>query len=126
MRSPGGCLAATASVLQMARQLQTAQQHIEAYPSVAEDAQTNPLRKAVHLLQRTVNSLHGTMEISDQQAALTCLGHAADIYTCYQPLHQKAFPAPVVSVKVFIKFCGRLAGGPVRRFFHILISRNLP
>jgi len=71
-------IAATASVLQMARQLQTAQQHIEAYPSVAEDAQTNPLRKAVHLLQRTVNSLHGTMEISDQQAALTCLGHAAD------------------------------------------------
>jgi hypothetical protein len=71
-------IAATASVLQMARQLQTAQQHIEAYPSVAEDAQINPLRRAMHLLQRTVNSLHSTMEISDQQAALTCLGHAAD------------------------------------------------
>jgi hypothetical protein len=56
------------------------------------------MRKARHLLQHTVNSLHSTMEISDQQvkcarelhhiakcnrqligqAALTCLGHIAD------------------------------------------------
>jgi hypothetical protein len=56
-------ISATASVLQMA----SAARHIDVYPSVAEDAQTNPLRKATHLLQRTVNSLHGTMEISDQQ-----------------------------------------------------------
>jgi hypothetical protein len=65
-------IAATASVLQMARQLQAAQQHVDAHPSVAEDAQTNPLRKAVHLLERTVNSLHSTMEISDQQVRACC------------------------------------------------------
>ena len=83
-------IAATASLLQMAKQ------HCDAHESVALDAQTNPLRRAQYLLQRTVNSYHSTMEISDQQvreystwvrthvieicvqAAFTCLGHAAD------------------------------------------------
>ena len=55
-----------------------ARQHRDQHPSVADDAQTNPLRKSIHLLQRTVNSIHSTMEISDQQAAFTCLGHNAD------------------------------------------------
>jgi hypothetical protein len=55
-------LAATASVLHMAKK------HIDSRPSTAEDAQTDPvMRKARHLLQHTVNSLHSTMEISDQQ-----------------------------------------------------------
>jgi hypothetical protein len=54
-------IAATASILEMA------QRHISAHPSVAPNAEDDPLRKAKYLLQRTVNSLHSTMEISDQQ-----------------------------------------------------------
>jgi hypothetical protein len=65
-------ISATAAVLHMARQ------HVITYPSVAVDAIDNPLRNATYLLQRTVNSIHSTMEISDQQAAFTCLGHNAD------------------------------------------------
>ena len=56
-------IAATASILEMA------QRHINAHPSVAPGAEDDPLRKAKHLLQRTVNSLHSTMEISDQQVS---------------------------------------------------------
>jgi hypothetical protein len=60
-----------------------ARQHTITHPSVAPDAVDNgdgfnPLRNATYLLQRTVNSIHSTMEISDQQAAYTCLGHNAD------------------------------------------------
>lgn len=65
-------ISATAAVLHMARQ------HTTAHPSVAADVGDNPLRNAQYLLQRTVNSLHSTMEISDQQAAYTCLRHNAD------------------------------------------------
>ncbi len=50
-----------------ASMLVAAQQHIQAHPSVAADAQTSSVRQARHLLTNTVNRTVSALETSDQQ-----------------------------------------------------------
>jgi hypothetical protein len=54
-------LMATASMLV------AAEQHVQANPSRAADAQTSSVRAAKHLLTNTVNRVVSAMEVSDQQ-----------------------------------------------------------
>lgn len=55
-----------------------AQAYIDQHPSVAPDTGTAK-RTAQHLLTNTCNRITGAMEVSDQQAAMTVLGHTADL-----------------------------------------------
>jgi hypothetical protein len=64
---------ATASVLI------AAEAHCKANKSRAADAVTSSVRAAQYLLTNTVNRVVSAMELSDQQAALTALGHPADL-----------------------------------------------
>lgn len=56
-----------------------AEAHCKKYGSRATDADKNALRAAQYLLTNTVNRVVSAMEVSDQQAALTALGHPADL-----------------------------------------------
>jgi hypothetical protein len=64
-----------------------AKKHVDTYPSVAPNSGT-AIRTAQHMLTNTVNRIVGAMEQSNQQAAMTALGHSADIssatfWVCY-------------------------------------------
>jgi hypothetical protein len=65
-------LAATASAFALAMR------ETKRKPSVAEDAGT-PRREAMHVLERTINSLSVTQELSGTQAAAIVLGHPAEM-----------------------------------------------
>jgi hypothetical protein len=56
----------------------SAKAYIDKHPSIASDTGTAK-RTAQHLLTNTCNRITGAMEVSDQQAAMTVLGHTADL-----------------------------------------------
>jgi hypothetical protein len=72
VKKDSNALRATASLLL------AAQNHITSHPSIAPDSGTS-VRTAKHLLTNTCNRVLGAMEVSDQQAAMTVLGHTADL-----------------------------------------------
>ena len=58
--------------------LADANQHVDKWKSTAEDADTNPNRRSIHLAERVSNT-NGAMELSDTQGAGCVLGHRAHL-----------------------------------------------
>ena len=55
-----------------------ANQHVDKWKSSADDVETNPNRRSIHLAERVSNT-NGAMELSDTQGAGCVLGHRAHL-----------------------------------------------
>lgn len=68
-------------IIHSASLILSARQHIETFPSVADDTGTEK-RTAMHLLNRITNKISSAVEISSHMAALALLGAPGEFISC--------------------------------------------